>query len=209
MHVLLQRPGASFPQREGKHSWTLNPGNLPFTVIRLPDGNNEIGELLIERGWMTSGDMNDGEMQHTVRHFHYHMRGVFGPEWLDEAMSGTLWPRPVGMTGDYLPFVGRIPREYANREVLRSDQAAVEAAVSEDGGLATPGEWISAGYNGQETAFALLSGHAVGIQIAGMENEELEMVPGRPGGRLNDWFPKEELSLDGDRMMRANLGPLG
>lgn len=157
---------------------------------------------------MTSGDMNDVEMQDTWKYLHYHMRVVFGPEWLDEAIRGTLCPRTVGMTGDYLPFVGRIPREYANREVLRSDQAAVEAAVSEDGGLATPGEWISAGYNGQETAFALLSGHAVGIQIAGMENEELEMVAGRPGGRLNDWFPKEELSLDGDRMMRANLGPL-
>ncbi|KID96350.1 FAD dependent oxidoreductase, partial [Metarhizium majus ARSEF 297] len=208
VHVVSQRPGASFPQHGAKHSWTLNTGNLPFTVIRLPDGNDEIGELLIERGWMTTGDMNDVEMQDTWKYLHYRMRVVFGPEWLDEEIRGTLYPRAVGMTGDYLPFVGRIPREYANREVLRSDQAAVEAAVSEDGGLATPGEWISAGYNGQETAFALLSGHAVGIQIAGMEDEELEMLPGRPGGRLNDWFPKEELSLDGDRVMRANLGPL-
>ncbi|KID83571.1 FAD dependent oxidoreductase [Metarhizium guizhouense ARSEF 977] len=205
---LLQRPGARFPKREGKHSWTLDFGNHYFTVIQLPDRNDEIGELLIERGWATSGGRNDRDEQETVNYLHHYMKKVFGPEWKEATMMSELRSKSVGITGDYLPFVGRIPREYANREVLRSDQAAVEAAVSEDDGLATPGEWISAGYNGQETAFALLSGHAVGIQIAGMEDDELEMVPGRPGGRLNDWFPKEELSLDGDRMVRANLGPL-
>lgn len=176
-------------------------------MIRLPGGNDEIDELLIDWEWVSGRD--HGEMLSTVDQIYSYMESVFGPEWKDAEIMGQNRSSTIGITGDSLPFVGRIPQDYTNRGVSSSEQAAVEAPFSDDGGLATPGEWISAGYNGQETAFALLSGHAVGIQIAGMENEELEMVPGRPGGRLNDWFPKEELSLDDDRMMRANLGPLG
>ncbi|KAH0598205.1 hypothetical protein MHUMG1_03499 [Metarhizium humberi] len=206
-HRLLLRPGARFPNREGKHIWALHLESHPFTVIRLPGGNDEIDELLIDWEWVSGRD--HGEMLSTVDQIYSYMESVFGPEWKDAEIMGQNRSSTIGITGDSLPFVGRIPQDYTNRGVSSSEQAAVEAPFSDDGGLATPGEWISAGYNGQETAFALLSGHAVGIQIAGMENEELEMVPGRPGGRLNDWFPKEELSLDDDRMMRANLGSLG
>jgi hypothetical protein len=71
--------------------------------------------------------------------------------------------------------------------------------------MATPGQWISAGYSGEGMVTAWLSATAVAIMILGMENIEIERRNGIPGGKLETWFPKEEFGLDKQRMRRANL----
>lgn len=52
--------------------------------------------------------------------------------------------------------------------------------------------------------WAWLCGTAVGVMIAGREDEELDEVVGRPGGELAEWFPRE-LRLDSGRLQRADL----
>lgn len=104
------------------------------------------------------------------------------------------WTGILGVTGDFVPFVGRVPVKYAGKGFKSGS----------GGGLAATGQWIAAGFCGEGMVWAWLAGTAVGVMIAGREDEELDKVVGRPGGRLDEWFPRE-LGLEGGRLRRADL----
>jgi hypothetical protein len=52
--------------------------------------------------------------------------------------------------------------------------------------------------------FAWLWGTALGLMIMGSEEENIPAPPGFPGGKLNEWFPKE-LLLDNKRYDRIDV----
>ena len=89
------------------------------------------------------------------------------------------WSGIISLTGDSLPFVGKLDsRVCAKNSGDTRDDAA---------------EWIAAGYNGEGMVFAWLCGTALGLMIMGFEHEDIPASPGFPGGTLNEWFPKELL----------------
>ncbi|RYO75566.1 hypothetical protein DL766_003590 [Monosporascus sp. MC13-8B] len=134
---------------------------------------------------------------------------IFEPNWgRDSSPEGEgsrtkqAWSGVVCATGDLLPFVGRLDPRLTGRPEGAGAKAQVNAESS--GCAVQPGEWISAGYSGDGMVWAWLSGTALGIMISGGETEDLSEAPGRPGGRLSDWFPPELLpSLS--RVKKAGL----
>lgn len=128
-----------------------------------------------------------------------HIRGcmgsIFEPRWGEGGGVVKSWTGILGVTGDFMPFVGRVPAKYAGKGFTSG---------SGGGGLAATGQWVAAGFCGEGMVWAWLAGTAVGIMIAGREEEELDKVVGRPGGKLDEWFPRE-LGLEGGRLRRADL----
>lgn len=47
-----------------------------------------------------------------------------------------------------------------------------------------------------------------GVMVLGAGERDLEATAGRPGGRLAEWFPVEELTVDEARLRRAELSSL-
>ncbi|KAI0484222.1 hypothetical protein GGR56DRAFT_612846 [Xylariaceae sp. FL0804] len=138
---------------------------------------------------------------------------IFAPAWGDEAEGGrtrATWTGILATTGDMLPFVGRLdpkltgrrpPAPPRPRHRHRLTKAAAPAGPSEaekqlqdeeENGGVRPGEWISAGYCGDGMVWAWGAGEAVGMMLAGSEDE------------IDGWFPRElEPSLE--RVRKADL----
>jgi hypothetical protein len=119
-----------------------------------------------------------------------HIRGVmpaiFEPQWGGGSELVKAWTGILGFTGDLMPLVGRVrPSKDKNS-----------------------GEWVAAGFNGEGMVWAWLSGTALAIMVLGMEEENLEGGVGRPGGKLDEWFPREILGVDGGRLRRADVANL-
>jgi glycine/D-amino acid oxidase-like deaminating enzyme len=102
----------------------------------------------------------------------------------------SCWSGIIAFTGDTMPFVGRIG------DAVKKGKGEEETE---------PGQWVSAGYNGEGMVYAWLCATAVAIMILGMEDQVLEKSSGRPGGKLEDWFPVDELGFNGGRITRADL----
>lgn len=132
------------------------------------------------------------------------MPGVFDPKWGVGGGMLKSWTGILGMTGDRMPLVGRL------QDKMTTAAAGSSSKPSEGKGdsAQAPSQWIAAGFCGEGMVWAWLSGTAVGIMIAGREEDELESVPGRPGGKLEEWFPKSELAVDEARLKRADLNNL-
>jgi glycine/D-amino acid oxidase-like deaminating enzyme len=110
-----------------------------------------------------------------------------------EAQSRHLqhhWSGIISLTADLLLFVGKLDSRLSGR-------------ASKDGS-GDASEWIAAGYNGGGMVFAWLCGTALGLMIMGSEEEDIPASPGFPGGKLNEWFPKE-LLLDNKRYDRIDV----
>ncbi|KAJ7057123.1 FAD dependent oxidoreductase [Mycena amicta] len=91
----------------------------------------------------------------------------FGAEWgaegrpeppqdksspFDQSRVMNVWTGILGFSADRQPWVGRLPPRITGRQVPK---------VETNGGLASPGEWIAAGYSGEGMVHAYLSGKAV------------------------------------------------
>jgi glycine/D-amino acid oxidase-like deaminating enzyme len=100
------------------------------------------------------------------------------------------------LTGDSMPLVGPLDANLTGRDrkVQKHDAESC-------------GEWIAAGFSGEGMVWAWLSGAALGVMIAGGEDEDLPEAPGRPGGRLSEWFPRE-LLVSKERMRSADVSNL-
>lgn len=129
----------------------------------------------------------------------------------EEGSTKQAWSGVLGFTGDLLPFVGRLNPQLTGREVVVKMAAAQQKTKKKKG----YGEWVAAGYCGDGMVWAWLSGTALGIMIASegegydeddktREDDDLLERPGRPRGRLTEWFPPELLpSLS--RVKKAGL----
>lgn len=101
----------------------------------------------------------------------------------------------MGASADLRPLVGRLGPEFTRRNVKKTQ------------GAEDDGEWISAYFTGDGMVWAWLSGTALGIMITGSEEEDLPASPGRPAGKLGDWFPPELLPTV-KRLRAMNLADL-
>lgn len=193
-HMTAQRPGRDFPDLNGARSWSPIYGTGFDYITQRPTVGGVPGDLMLGGGFFRSakqgldyiGDYDDGKLDAlTLAHLEGILPTLFAPRWGQDGEGGRVkqvWSGVVGMTADFRPFVGRLDPRLTGRNVAGGD--------AEDG----PAEWIAAGFVGDGMVWAWLCGTALGIMVAGSEGEDLAPAPGRPAGRLADWFPPELLA---------------
>jgi glycine/D-amino acid oxidase-like deaminating enzyme len=208
-HMSAQQPGYDFPNSGGMRSWSIIYGDAFDYVSQRPSAPEEPqGDLMIGGGFMRSskqgvdhvGLYDDGAALDalTISHLVGIVPAIFYPRWGHGAAMKQAWSGIIGLTGDSLPFVGRLPTTMTHRDTKKKSNSA---------GTDGHGEWIAAGFSGEGMTWAWLCGAAVGIMIAGSEEEELPAEPGRPGGRLVDWLP-HELLVSNKRIRSADVSHL-
>lgn len=195
-HMSAQRPGKQFPDYDGSRSWSVIYGKSAFDYItQRPTVNGVPGDIMLGGGFDRSRDQGlsvigryDDSSEAidalTVNHIGNIFPTIFSPRWGDDQEGGRIkkyWTGIVALTGDLLPFVGRLDPKLTGRR---------PRSVQTPGGVSA-GEWIAAGYCGDGMVWAWLSGTALGAMITGSDKEKLPITPGHPGGRLEDWFPHE------------------
>ncbi|KAJ3036883.1 hypothetical protein HDV00_002226 [Rhizophlyctis rosea] len=209
-----QRPGLNFPGN-GDKSWSImyNGGFDYITQRPLHDGKP--GDLMVGDGFNKSAKQgmdniavyDDGQMDPLVNaHILGTMQAIFRPKWGRgvEGSDSMCWSGIIGVSADGMPLVGRISRELTGRKVDKTG-----GMDNLNAGRGAPaGEWMSAIYNGDGMCWAWLCGTAVGIMIAGTEDDVRLPAPGRPAGRLGDWFPEEELCPSVERVRKMDVGEL-
>ncbi|KAM0351580.1 hypothetical protein ACHAPU_002588 [Fusarium lateritium] len=196
-HMSAQRPGASFPTSHGNRSWSViyNPG-FDYVTQR-PDGpDGTPGDLMIGGGFFRSRAEGldqigvwDDSQTHALPMMHVRgvMPTIFEPQWGEGSKLVKSWTGILGFTGDLMPLVGRVPEPRAQKD---------------------SGEWMAAGFCGEGMVWAWLCGTALAVMVLGKEGEDLEEGVGRPGGRLDEWFPRDLLSVDKKRLRRAEIANL-
>lgn len=211
-----QRPGKNFPERDGGLSWCLvnkrgyeyvtqRPGKVDS--IKAQGAEIMIGGGMVQsgrKGFSEFGIASDAETNYLSA---CHLGGVlpmaFGFEnWGDDAAGGrmkSLWSGSLGLTADMMPFVGRLEPSLTGRSLAKSD-----TSQKTTDSLAQPGEWISAGYNGEGMVNAWLCGVALGLMAVGRTDLVASEISGRPDGKLDDWFPKEYVCTQ-ERVTNASV----
>ncbi|KAK6854916.1 FAD dependent oxidoreductase-domain-containing protein [Apiospora arundinis] len=213
-HMSAQKPGDLFPEDHGPHrSWSVIYGDgFDYVTQRRPEpgeSRQSQGDLMLGGGFARTlnrgidmlavsddGAPLDGV---TLAHISGVFPAAFSPNWGVGGGLRQAWSGILGFTGDMLPLVGRLDKTVTGR---------APSDVSEPGSNEKLcGEWIAAGFAGEGMVWSWLSGMALGIMVSGRENDNLDAVPGRPAGRLADWFP-HELYVSKDRMKSAGLSNL-
>ncbi|KAK2730095.1 inositol hexaphosphate kinase kcs1 [Colletotrichum kahawae] len=218
-HMSAQKSGGRFAWRDGRRSWSVLYGGGMFDyVTQRPNGDVMLGggfARSLGQGVDMVGVYEDGSTEGlTVAHVGGVMGAVFGDGW--DGRVERVWSGIIGVTGDMAPFVGRVPEGISGRKkggkgkgvTLKKQVKKVEE--EEDGGGwigAEAGEWVSAGYSGDGMVWAWGCGAALGVMISGREGEVLEKGPGFPGGRLEEWFPRD-LVITEARVRKADLSNL-
>lgn len=209
-HMSSQRPGQQFPDSAGARSWSVVCGGaFDYVTQRPPSSGGAQGDLMIGGGFMRSlkqgidqvGLYDDGGSLDalTVAHIAGIFPSIFSLKWGEGASLKQVWPGIIALTGDSLPFVGRLDTRFTGRKV--------QGLPEEGNNTESYGEWIAAGWAGEGMVWAWLAGTALGIMIAGKENEDLAEVAGRPGGTLDSWLPKELLA-SATRLRSADISRL-
>lgn len=214
-HMTAQRPGQDFRGTDdGKTSWSVVfDQGFDYITQRpgVPGGGEGGGELMIGGGLFQSakqgmdmfGVYDDSKTDAmTLMHLEGVMPTVFG--WGAEARGQggksrmiKAWSGIVAFSADMLPLVGRLDARITRRGAAARGSGdgrggGGEKVMSSDGAdRVAPGEWIAAYYCGDGMVWSWLCGTAVGVMLAGSEGESLPEEPGRPAGRLADWFPPE------------------
>lgn len=197
-HMTAQRPGQDFPDDNGKRSWSVI-FNQGFDYITRRPGVSEKrgGELMVGGGFFQSGkqgmdmfgDYDDSKMDAmTMMHLEGVMPTVFN--WGAEAHGRRIikaWSGIVGFSGDMLPLVGRLDSRLTKRKITSSGGKEILSKADR----VEPGEWIAAYFCGDGMVWAWGCGTAVGVMLAGSEDDDLPEDAGRPAGKLKDWFPTE------------------
>ncbi|KAF7329922.1 FAD-dependent protein [Mycena kentingensis (nom. inval.)] len=78
-----------------------------------------------------------------------------------------VWTGILGFSADHQPWVGRLPQKLTRRNCPKASSS----------NLASPGEWIAAGYSGEGMVHAYLCGKAVGRMLAQSAVEGLVPEP--------------------------------
>jgi glycine/D-amino acid oxidase-like deaminating enzyme len=199
-HMSSQRPGKAFPDLNGQRSWSIIYASRGFDyVTQRPTKDGIPGDVLLGGGFAQSGkqgmDMigvvDDAKLDAlTVSHNLGIMPAIFEPNWGVEweGKARKVWNGVIAVPADARPLVGRLDANVTGRKLsslTKTDRVGSDTVE--------PGEWIAAGFIGNGMVWAWLSGTAVGIMLAGSENNKLPPRPGRPDGRLGDWFPADLL----------------
>ncbi|KAB5585607.1 FAD dependent oxidoreductase-domain-containing protein, partial [Coniochaeta sp. 2T2.1] len=210
-HMSSQRPGKDFPDHNGQRSWSIIYASMGFEyVTQRPTQDGVPGDILLGGGYSRSpkegldmiGNWDDSKVDTlTVAHNLGIMPAIFEPKWGAESAGKArkVWSGVVATTADSRPLVGRLDHRLTGRKV--------PGRTEKKGEEVEPGEWIAAGFLGNGMVWAWLSGVAVGIMLAGAEDEDLPLRPGRPGGRLAEWVP-EDLLASYERVKKMDLTDL-
>ncbi|CAI4217376.1 unnamed protein product [Parascedosporium putredinis] len=222
--MTAQRPGPAFPSgpvgdgpaaaaAPGTRSWSLIYRDGFDYCTQRP--RHPADDLLLGGGWARSshqgrdavGDACDDSVDvYTVAHLAGVLPAIFSPRWGPSPAPSCVWSGIIAVTGDGLPFVGRLPPAVTGR--LPADTApSCGDGGGGSGGQTTPpsaGEWIAAGYNGEGMVYAWLCASALAVMIAGKQDDHMPPRIGVPGGKMQDWFPTE-LFVNEARLRRATL----
>ncbi|EJP68488.1 FAD dependent oxidoreductase [Beauveria bassiana ARSEF 2860] len=212
--MTAQDGGAHFPRTHGNRSWsTVYEPGYDYATQRPDQDDGSPGDVLVGGGFAQGrhgglnllGTWDDSRRDALpLAHVRGIMPTVFEPNWgggPTMAAGGGIksdWTGIMGFTGDGLPFVGALGANVTQRR----------NPYPGDGGggvINGSGEWIAAGFNGHGLVWAWLSGAAAGIMMAGQDGKDLEGMRGRPGGKLDSWFPRNVLAVDEERLKRADL----
>ena len=188
-HMSAQTAPQSFPQSDGKRSWSFVYGKADYDYMTQRHGKS--GDLMLGGGFcrsMAKGLDHIAVYDDSVAEplTSCHLRGMIPTVWGEYAEGGSvknIWSGIICYTADSLPYVGRLDYRLTGRKVSGSSQD----------GKDQPAEWISAGYHGEGMVYAWLCGVAVGRMVAGSEDEDLDEQLGMPRGRVSEWLPKELL----------------
>ncbi|KAH8179008.1 FAD dependent oxidoreductase domain-containing protein [Sarocladium implicatum] len=202
--MTAQRPGEGFPVQNPERSWGIahDPDFEYITQLTPDEKKGEKQGLLMvggaftrsqQQGLDTVGTWDDSIQSDPLVHMFLGgcMETVF-EGWGKGGGIVSSWTGILGMTGDQMPLVGRLDAKRRDNHTPAEDTVA-------------PGQWICAGYSGEGMVLAWLSATAVAIMMLGLDDKEIEGGNGMPGGKLKDWFPKEEFGLDEARLRRAQL----
>ncbi|KAI0358848.1 FAD dependent oxidoreductase [Trametes cingulata] len=115
------------------------------------------------------------------------------PRW-GTGRTKAQWSGILGISADLLPWVGRLPEKVSGRTPpdAQASERLDEKGEAEKVHLATPGEWISAGYTGEGMVHAWMSGKALAHMLLDRENE------------IEEWFP-DILRVSEKRWKEANF----
>lgn len=215
-HYLTQQPapsGAASSKRRGVYKLNEYPapsGELMLGGWLSGNGLTELGNA-DDRGWnhetkdylshgigkffVVEDSKGDGDQTHMLAH----------------------WSGIMGISVDNIPWVGRIPESITGRsvphsqslvdnmnvngtdenaltsrhEAVDSDETIAVSSSSASVRLATPGEWIAAGYSGEGMVHAWMSAKALAYMVLGLDKDKMESWDevDKVGGSVEEWFP--------------------
>lgn len=201
-HMSAQRAADYFPDKDGSRSWSVIFGQGFDYVTQRPTGELMIGGGYFQgpkQGMDLMGVSDDSKLDAlTVMHLEGVMPTMFDPGYEVDGGGARVikaWSGAIGLTPDFMPLVGRLDPRITSRKVKQDSRAV---------GQVQPGEWISAYFCGDGMVWAWLCGVALGTMLAGSEGEYLPAEPGRPAGKLADWFPSE-LYADWERVKGMDI----
>lgn len=188
-HMTAQQAAEYFPDKDGGRSWSVIFGQGFDYITQRPTGELMVGGGYFQgpkQGMDLMGVYDDTKIDAlTVMHLEGVMSTLFDPGYKVKGSGSRVikaWSGAIGLVPDFMPLVGRLDPRITSRKVKQDSKA---------GGQVIPGEWISAYFCGDGMVWAWLCGVALGIMLTGSEDEVLPAQPGRPAGKLADWFPPE------------------
>ncbi|THH10585.1 hypothetical protein EW145_g1235 [Phellinidium pouzarii] len=195
-NMTAQRPGAalSLSSLNGARSWAFYDNHIGYDYLtQLPGSERELmfgGGLgaVGEDGLDDIGSSDDSQLSRGIMEY---LAGALpllfgGKNWGSEADEDgdarwsqgrvkAMWSGIVSVSADHNPWVGRLPPKLTGRPTPIISALQKSANNTK---LASPGEWIAAGYNGEGMAHAFLASRALALQI-------LDRAPDAQA-----WFPE-------------------
>lgn len=190
-HMTAQKAPDYFPdpEKDGHRSWSVIFGQGFDYVTQRPGGELMIGGGFFQgpkQGMEMMGVSDDSKLDAlTVMHLEGTIPTLFDPGHKVKGEGARVikaWSGAIGITPDFMPLVGRLDPRITSRKIKQDSRAD---------GKVPSGEWISAYFCGDGMVWAWLCSAALGVMLAGSEDEDLPEEPGRPAGKLADWFPPE------------------
>ncbi|KAI9437016.1 FAD dependent oxidoreductase [Lactarius indigo] len=190
--MTAQRPGMGLPTSASSpgaraHIFYYTPPGYDY-LTQLPNHSGEaellFGGGVVQGGRITLTEVGVSDDSAYSMAIASHIQGAL-PEYFGRAnwgAEGALWTGILGFSADLQPWMGRVPPAVSGR---------ADGAVRS---LATPGEWVSAGYSGEGMVHAWLCAHALALMLLGLEEEQSVLA----------WFP-DEYRLTEKRLKRATL----
>lgn len=210
-HMTAQRPGTSFPNLDGKRSWSfVHKSGFDYVTQRPGKKDADAGglgaEIMIGGGVVQSPEQGLDEFgiwtdDATSFPIASYLSGILSVAFNPKTWGGdggetrikALWSGCMGFTADMLPFVGKLEASLTKRP--------------QRGGNGPAGEYIVAGFNGEGMVSAWLSGVAVGLMVLGRDEVLSGGADGRPPGRVRDWLP-DQLRCSKARVTKSSLSEL-
>ncbi|KAI2467458.1 FAD dependent oxidoreductase-domain-containing protein [Annulohypoxylon bovei var. microspora] len=186
----MMKPGKLYEAAQGVKSWYLFYGHSYDYAMQRPTVKGVQGDVVFGGGFSRSEGQGAS------------MLGVWDESRMDPlplAHLRGIHPTIFPLTGDQLPFVGRLHPDLTGRKPHLKENIFTPHQ---------PSEWICAGYNGDGLMLAWLCGTALGVMLTNREHVNVPESPGRPGGTLSSWFPTE-LRPSRKRVHKATLTNLG